>query len=391
MRTAILADTLIARGHSVVWWASAFDHFTKDWICDNDAEFTARSGVQIKALKGTGYKKNISLARFIDHRIIARKFRKSAPFLDRPDIIVASSPSYDLAYEAVRYAKKHDIPVLIDIRDEWPDIFIQYVPALLQKAIRLILHREFFLIKNAMRTANGLIAMMNSLLEWGLRYADRAKGSTDRVFHLGYKRPSGVEKQSDQMLTLRAHLRSKFVVTFIGTFGYNNDPSILIECARALSNFDMHFVIAGDGELHDVIRSKVKESRLDNITLTGWLDQYEISALLNYSGIGICPTNQYRDAFPNKIFAYLSAGLPIVTSYQGELKETIQKYEIGYYYPPNDVDALISCIKKLYEDKGLHRRLSLNAQRAYKEYFDADKIYVDYAEHIERVAGNQRM
>jgi hypothetical protein len=29
MRIALLADILVERGHNVFWWASAFDHFTK--------------------------------------------------------------------------------------------------------------------------------------------------------------------------------------------------------------------------------------------------------------------------------------------------------------------------------------------------------------------------
>ncbi|MFX0200046.1 MAG: glycosyltransferase WbuB, partial [Candidatus Hodarchaeota archaeon] len=40
LRTAYLADKLIQRGHDVLWWASAFDHFEKRWLYDNDKEVT---------------------------------------------------------------------------------------------------------------------------------------------------------------------------------------------------------------------------------------------------------------------------------------------------------------------------------------------------------------
>ena len=79
LRTAILADKLTERGHSVLWWASAFDHFKKVWISKKDTEFVLKNGVKIIALKGIGYKRNISFSRFVDHRIIAMKFRKAAP------------------------------------------------------------------------------------------------------------------------------------------------------------------------------------------------------------------------------------------------------------------------------------------------------------------------
>lgn len=37
MRTKILAQKLIERGHSIVYWGSAFDHFRKTWRVKTDA------------------------------------------------------------------------------------------------------------------------------------------------------------------------------------------------------------------------------------------------------------------------------------------------------------------------------------------------------------------
>ncbi len=36
MRTALLADKLLERGHSVYWWASAFEHQRKKWISNTN-------------------------------------------------------------------------------------------------------------------------------------------------------------------------------------------------------------------------------------------------------------------------------------------------------------------------------------------------------------------
>jgi len=86
------------------------------------------------------------------------------------------------------------------------------------------------------------------------------------------------------------------------------------------------------------------------------------------------------------MFLYLSAGLPVISAFQGDSKEIIEKYQIGFYYPPNDVGALNECIIKLYKDQVLYKRMSENAKKIFKEMFDADKIYEEYAEHVERVA-----
>jgi hypothetical protein len=106
MRTAHLAEKLIEKGHSIVWWTSAFDHVKKEWIVRRDTEMTPSPGVKITAMKGTGYSRNMSVSRFIDHRLVAQKFKQLSKRMEKPDIIIASTPPHDLAYQAVQFAKK---------------------------------------------------------------------------------------------------------------------------------------------------------------------------------------------------------------------------------------------------------------------------------------------
>lgn len=384
MRTALLADRLAERGHSILWWASAFDHFKKEWVFKKDTDLELTRNIKIRALKGIGYKKNISISRFIDYRIIARKFRRLSPEMPKPDIIVTSMPPHNIAFEAVMFAKDNNIPVLVDIRDEWPDLFLNYVPLRLRRFVKIALRREFSIIKKTMQSADGLVAMMKPLLEWGLNYAKRDKMWADRVFYLGYKRSIACTNNPDKMLKLIEDMRNRFVVTFVGAFVHHANPSILIDCARELVDENIYFVLAGDGDLFAEI--KRKSSDLSNVSLPGWLKQSEINTLLEYSDVGVCCMTQIRNAFGNKVFGYLSAGLPILSAWQGDLKDIIEKYQIGFYYPPNDVDALVNSIKKLYEDQELYRTISNNALRVFDESFNADKIYEEYSKHIENVA-----
>ncbi|MFB0562301.1 MAG: glycosyltransferase family 4 protein [Candidatus Lokiarchaeia archaeon] len=387
MRTAFLAEKLIERGHSVVWWASAFDHLKKKWVFKRDTDLKIKKGLRIIALRGLGYKGNISFSRFIDHRIIASKFRKLAKEIKRPDIIITSTPPYDLAYQAVMFSKKNNIPVLVDIRDEWPDLFLTVVPEAYRKFLRMLLANDFRMIEKTMWMANGLIAMMESLLDWGLRYAGRCVSSKDKVFYLGSKR-SICNNEAEKNLNFLDVIKNRFVITFVGTFVRNNNPSILIDCAENLIDSDICFILAGNGELFNEIQNRA--TALPNVFLPGWLNHSEIDILLKHSHIGICPSPYIRNAFPNKMFSYLSAGLPVISSFQGELKEIIEKYQIGLYCPPNDVDVLVNCIKKLYNDEVLYKKMAENARRVFNEKFDADKIYEEYAGHIERIAHNYK-
>lgn len=63
MRTAILAEKLIEKGHTVLWWASSFDHLKKAWVFENDHEIDLKLGLKVKTLKGWGYTRYAGLAR----------------------------------------------------------------------------------------------------------------------------------------------------------------------------------------------------------------------------------------------------------------------------------------------------------------------------------------
>lgn len=388
LRTALLAEKLIEKGHTVLWWVSAFDHLQKKWIFNKETELELKKGLTLKILKGIGYKKNVSLRRFIDHRIIAKKFKKIAPKTPKPDIIVASMPSHDLAYESVKFARNNDIPVVIDIRDPWPDIFIDQIPVYLQKITKIILYKDFQMVKRMMQNADGLMSMMNVLLEWGLNYAKRKKTWKDKVFFLGEQKTTNSKNDSEIILKLLSNKDDKFVITFIGTFASYHNPSILLEAAKRLSGENLLFMLAGDGELFGEIKDRA--ASLHNVVLPGWLNKDEITTLLKHTHVGICPANKKAFFFPNKSFSYLSAGLPVISAFQGDLKEIIETQHIGFYYPPNDVDKLVNCIMKLYRDAALYKSMSENARKVFDLMCDADKIYDEYAKHMEMVASDYK-
>ena len=250
--------------------------------------------------------------------------------------------------------------------------------------MRVALQRDFRMTKEALKSATAIVSMMNKLLDWGLQYAERERQWTDKLFYLGAEKSIVRPVQKLESLKMDLGVNNKFVITFIGTFGEYYNPLILTEVARRVSDSQIHFILAGDGVFFEEVEKASAD--LSNLTLTGWLSSDEMSYILSFSKVGVVPCNKQIDAFPNKAFSYLSAGLPIISSTVGDLKEIIKKHEIGFFYPPNDVDTLASCIKRLYEDPQLYMRMSENAQKAFNEMFDANRIYDEYAKHVEAVA-----
>lgn len=386
MRSNLLAEELARRGHEVVLWVSAFDHNAKKWAIKSGDDLIKRDGISVRVLKGTGYRKNVSLARYIDHRVIAWQFGRLAKTQNKPDVIVASLPPHDLAYQCVKYARANDVPVIVDIRDLWPDIFVDSLPSQIRFLGRALLFNDFKMVKKTLGEANCLTAVSNSFFEWGLKYADRLKSESDRVFYLGYHEPGMFSSDSidEEFRCLLDNLREKKVVTFIGSFSWNQDTQTLVDCIMSYKNNGVVFVVTGSGSEYEFVRSEL--SSCDNCYLVGWLNRVEIDALLSVTDIGVCPYPENSEIFPNKAFMYMSQGIPIASSLKGDLEKIIESEHIGINYTPGDSTALGEAIKTLANDPDTHRKMTENARVLFETKFLEAEIYKEFADHIERLA-----
>ncbi len=397
-RTSLFCEKAAQKGHNVIRFASAFDHITKKFHTTKDETIHIGENYTLKLFKGFGYKKNISISRMIDHLIITNKMVRYAKLLikqsKRPDIILVATPPHNLAYRIVRLAKKHKIPVVVDIRDQWPDIFLDWLPHELHGICRLLLYFEFYKIRYALSNCTAMTAMMKDLLFWGLGYSKRNVSVFDKVFYIGtlpisISLPNKINNSKLENIYLECNGKITFV--FIGTFNNYYNPSIIVAVANKPweeGYKEAIFLLAGDGNYYPSIKERAKN--VPNVRLLGWLKHEEIMALLSFSNVGLCPLTQDRAVFPNKVFIYFSAFLPIIVSTKGELKDLIDKYKIGCFYEPNDIEGLYNCIKKFIDNPRLIQEMSRNIRRIFWDLFYAGNIYNDFVEHLELIVENTR-
>ena len=124
MRTGILAEVLHSRGVRVDWFASRFDHTQKRQRSVASASAQIHPGYDIHLLSGPGYSGNVSLRRILHQRKIAQAFLSVAGKQDVPDLLIASYPSPELCAAAASFAEQHNVPLIVDVRDPWPDILL---------------------------------------------------------------------------------------------------------------------------------------------------------------------------------------------------------------------------------------------------------------------------
>jgi hypothetical protein len=158
LRTGVLAQRLASRGHQVDWWTSTFDHYGKRQRSETDSTYAWR-GTTIRMLRSVGYRSNVSPRRFIEHFQVARKFARQIRLQPRPDVILASLPTLELALACVRYGRETGVPVLIDVRDQWPDAIIDLAPRRLRPLAGALLWWMHRAAAEALRGCSGIIGI----------------------------------------------------------------------------------------------------------------------------------------------------------------------------------------------------------------------------------------
>jgi len=392
MRSWMLSNELIEKGHSIVWWASTFSHQEKKLIYDYDVEIKVRPQFKLKLLYAGKYSKNISVKRYLHHYLLGKSFEKHSVLQPPPDIIVCSFPLIDLAYKAVFYANRNNIPIIVDVRDLWPDTFINKIPCFARKIAKLVFSRDFVKTKELLRNADGLAAISQGCLNWALRNANRPESINDRVFYPAYSEDNlPANRGSEFFQRFKVSVQDKIIFTFIGSFGYSYELRLICDVAQKLmysKKNNIHFVLAGNGQQYKTIARRIQ--RLSNVSLLGWLNKYEIYDLLRLSNIGLVPCRSVVDAMPNKLAEYFSAGLPILSSLEGEMQKIISDYNVGYSYKPGDEEAFCRLVMKLFADPKLRKLQSENALKLFKSKFNSKDIFNDYVSYIEQIYTNKR-
>lgn len=384
MRMGMLAEELSNRGHNVIWFSSTFNHFTKKQSYDKDTIVKVKENYHLYLSHANSYKKNISVSRILNHMTIAKKFKKKSKELNKPDLIYVSYPIIEYAEEAVKYGIKNNIPVIVDIRDLWPDIFNHNLPKLKRTIAAPYIWVMENKAKKIMKNAFALNAVSEAMLSWGLQKGKRKKSKYDRFFYIGYKRHSNDNTQDVSCLIDK----NKFNISFFATINNQFDYDRLVEIAKEIEIRDKDIVInvCGDGPQMDMLTKKVKG--ISNIKLLGWMGKDELDGILKDSKMGLAPyknTFDFQMSVSNKFAEYISYGLPVILTSQGYMESLIEKNNCGI--SSRSIKEICDYIIEIKNNKEKYEEISNNAKQLYEKDFVADQIYKNLADYLEKIKG----
>lgn len=209
-------------------------------------------------------------------------------------------------------------------------------------------------------------------------------------------------RKLDHVVAATPSIRDKFSTMGIATTDINNFPMLgeleadvlwaekkphvcyvgSITSIRGIPQLVSAIALCKSGALLE-IGGKFDEAGLREklIALPGWervielgyLGRTEMRELLSRTMVGLVtflPEPNHVDAQPNKMFEYMSAGMPLIASDFPLWREIVNGSECGLCVDPLSPDAIAAAIDQLVDNPDLARRMGENGRRAVHERYN---------------------
>ncbi len=168
----------------------------------------------------------------------------------------------------------------------------------------------------------------------------------------------------------------KTYCTFVGRLTQIKRPDRLLDVAKACvaRGLDLHFLVAGEGELFETSQKRAIDENLP-VTFLGW--RKDIDQLFAASDIAILTSD--NEGIPLTLIQAAQAGLPIVATNVGSIKDIVIDGETGFL-TSTQAGAMASALSALVTDIDLRDNLGMAGRAHAKKYFSLAKSLQDHSD-----------
>ena len=385
MRCMLLADKLLENGHKVTIISSDFFHQRKLHRFKKFKSIKVNNQLDIQLIPSLGYKKHISLVRVFDHITLAYNlflfFERNKNF--KPDRLFLGYPPILTSLVITRWCLKKRIPFILDIKDKWPEHFIEPFPNFAKSTARIILKPYFIASRYVFKKATKITSITDEYINWAKYFSNKTNDKSNRYFVSPLiRKPISLSKNQlkesiDFWKQKNLNIFEEKYFCFIGSFTTSFDFDFIYKVAKILieSYPKVKVILCGSGDQYENIQEKF--SNLTNTIVSGEINMFNAKCLIINANASLAPyinNKNFNNHIPNKIIESLENSTPFITTLDGKLKTIIEKYNNGIYITNKD-PINISKFEELLINKRYLNTLRRNAKISYEKLFNFDKTY----------------
>lgn len=288
------------------------------------------------------------------------------------DLVIVSSPNFFSGLAGLLGALIGRGRFIFDVRDLWPDSAFELGYQSHSTVHKILKKLEKLYYQKAQKIFCATPEIRKTIIQMGIP-SPKVVTLVNTV-DINLFRPI---KMSRTKLKLNP---KDFIVIYVGSLTTVQNLHTVIETAEILKKYSLiRFLMVGEGEDKENLIEQAKKLKLKNINFIPGQPTEKIIELVNAADVGLISLSNNKffsdNALPTKTSEYLGCGKPIVACAGKNLKELIEKNQVGIVVAPGDSQNFAKAILELYQNKTKLKRFSQNARQLATEQFSDEKFY----------------
>lgn len=379
-------------------WGTRIYEFSKEWV---------KKGHEVTVVTSIYSKSDIKAQRFLESqnfeginvKIINLKIDNKQPKLRRmfsfiayslvsswyaiflkSDVVIASSGPITVGFPGLVSTLFSKKKLVYEVRDLWPEVPIEMgvIKNSLVKKIAYSLERTLY---NKSSLVVALSLGMKNYIKNNFNHKNVV--SITNSANLDLFSEEVVFPKNDKIK------KSDFYVIYTGNIGETNNSYWLVNTARILKQKhrdDIKIVLVGDGQQKDEICSIIKKESLNNLIHFELMSKEKLIPYIQNAKASLVPLKDnvvLNTSSPNKFFESLAAGVPVIQTTNGWIKEYININQVGFNLDGNDANSLAELLVNLKSESILNLEvLKKNARECAVKDFNQKKLAKYYLDNL---------
>lgn len=282
-----------------------------------------------------------------------------------------------VALPAIKFKKKKDIPIIINIQDLWPEN-IMAVTGISNPIIIGLINK---MVNYIYQHCDLILAASPSFVS---KIRDRVRNKEKVKYWPQY---SIVNKTNEEVSLFDEDC---FNIVFTGNIGEAQGIDLAVEAAKVLKDKKICWHFIGEGRSKDKLINLVNKYNLeDKVKFYGFHPENEIPKYLKNADAALLilkPNPVFEMTIPAKLQTYFACGVPILGCVSGEGKRIIEESEAGIVSENISVDALVKvCNNFLKLNQGDLEKYKKKAYEYGKNNFNKNMLILSLEKYMKKV------
>jgi glycosyltransferase involved in cell wall biosynthesis len=326
------------------------------------------------------FKRTLGHLSFMVTSFLAGAFR-----LRRPDVLVATSPTFFSVFAAWALGTLYRAPFVFEVRDLWPGIFVELGILKNRTLIRILEGLELWLYRRAALVVTVTRGFDEDIVRRGI--------PAEKVVVI----PNGADLERYSPGSARQSVReqmgagpSDFLVLYIGAHGISHALERILEAVDRLRGSPrIRFAFVGEGARKADLVRIASERGCANVAFLPGQARDGVPDFYRAADLCLVPLRDvplFSTFIPSKMFEIMACARPIVASVRGEASEILEASGGAVVVAPEAAQALADAVEALSRDPRKCAELGLKGRRYVEEHFDRRVLAGKYLTALERIA-----